>query len=671
MFNKYFATIINIICLTCLLLAINPISTSAAPRNAYNPVIVLNPNNQTPTRQIQSSSPIHTFVLLIHNDISQLAQVQSVIQTKGGRVTHLFPHQALIAQIPAEVQVQLSTLPGVALVDTQVINLAAVDIYGPQARRYASVWNNLLAPQAETGGIITAMAGEHPDGPHQDTFIAPDLPPKDDLNAAATSVTPGYYQTSEYMAGSVAVGIVLVESDGRVDPSSEDWTADEKQQVFSEIVAACHWWATLEPRAKLSFVYDDHFSNPLPTGVEPITHPYYQQKEWIKDAMNALGYNAGSYFRQVRDYNNALRETHQTDWAFTIFVVDSSADSDNRFSDGYFAYAYLGGPFTVMTYGNNGYGPGNMDAIAAHEMGHIFLALDQYYSAYQPCTRRAGYLDVENQNSEYGACVSNVASIMRGQTYPYLVRAIDSYAAGQLGWRDSDGDNILDPLDTALPVTINNISQNGNEIAVTGSTEIIPYPSPQRTSVTINTLTGVRYRFNGGAWQLAAAADGVFDSVAENYYFTALLSPGLYRLEVAATDSAGNESDVYAIETIVILDPLDGGLNTQLYLPNQPLPAGVPLTFNGVAYHGGEGIVTNVQYRLDAAPWQTAYAQDGAFDSNFEEFSLTIASLEVGMHRLEVFATDGEGNIEVNSASLEFQISAAPLKQLFLPLLVK
>ena len=60
--------------------------------------------------------------------------------------------------------------------------------------------------------------------------------------------------------------------------------------------------------------------------------------------MNALGYSAASYFTQTRDYINDLRTTHQTDWAFAIFVVDSSSDSDNRFADGLFAYAYLGGP---------------------------------------------------------------------------------------------------------------------------------------------------------------------------------------------------------------------------------------------------------------------------------------------------------------------------------------
>ncbi len=59
-----------------------------------------------------------------------------------------------------------------------------------------------------------------------------------------------------------------------------------------------------------------------------------------------------------------------------------------------------------MTSGNDGYGSENQDAVAAHEIGHIFLAFDQYSSAYQPCTRRSGYPGAENQNSQYGACAS-------------------------------------------------------------------------------------------------------------------------------------------------------------------------------------------------------------------------------------------------------------------------
>ncbi len=606
------------------------------------------------------------FILLTTNNVAQLSQVEAVIAANGGHVTHTFPHQALIAAIPVSLNQILTTLPGVVLVATTPIELADIDFYGPAARRYAEVWNNLVTPAP----ALNLTAAENPADPQPGAFVAPDLPALD-VASLSPAVTPGYYQTSEYMAGSVAVGIVLVESDGRVDPSTENWTNDEKQLVFSKIVAALNWWATLEPRAHLSFVYDDHFSTPLPTGVEPITRPMADQQYWINDAMSALGYTAPAYFTRVRDYNNAIRAAYQTDWAFTIFVVDSSADSDHRFSDGYFAYAYLGGPFLVMTYGNNGYGPANLNAVAAHEIGHIFLASDQYYSAHQPCDRASGYLNVPNQNSEYGGCASNVTSIMRGQIYPYSAHAVDPYAAGQVGWRDSDNDNILDPLDTNLPLTIDTLTQTDNTIAVSGAAQIIPYPSPSRVSVTINRLIGVQYRFNGGPWQPAADDDDAFDSTAENYHITATLTPGLYTLEVAALDSAGNVSAAYATQTITILDPVDGGLTTHLNQPNQPLTPDTPITLTGVAYHLTGGIITGVQYRLGAGPVQSAMPQDGAFDSSYEAFTLTLTGLDSGDYTVEAFATDGNGQVETDYANLNIEISATETHPIFLPLVMR
>jgi hypothetical protein len=636
-------------------------------------IAAFHPGSSTPAAQAQGNTLTQTFILLApeHHDKLTIAQLQTLIESGGGRVTHTFPYQALIAKTPADAVQQISSLSIVAAVFTEAVELSMMDVYGPDARHFAGVWNSLVTPQSATADM-NLMAAEHL-GEHHDAFIAPDLPADDGIGlAASSSVTPGYYQTSEYMVGSVAVGIILVESDGSVDPSTEDWTADEKQLVFNEIVAGLNWWAELEPRANLSFVYDDdHLSNPLSTGVEPVTRPYYDQRYWIADAMGALGYHTSSYFTKVRDYNNALRSTYQTDWAFTIFVVDSSVDSDNRFSDGYFAYAYLGGPFTVMTYGNNGYGPYNMDAVLAHEMGHIFHALDQYYSAGDHCTYRSGYLNVENQNSLYGGCTSNVPSIMRGQTYPYWIKAIDPYAAGQIGWRDSDGDNIFDPVDTDLPVSIETVSTEGDRVTVSGTTEIIPFPSPSRTSVTINTLTSVQYRFDTGDWQPATAIDDAFDGTSEGYHFTtASLSPGLHTLEVAALDSAGNVSDVYAAETVTIFDPIDGGLNTELDLPGGDIPAGQVATINGLAYHMGGGLVTNVEYRVNGGSWLSANAQDGAFDSDYEPFSFTVGSdsLEAGACQIEARATDDKGHVETNVAGEEVEVSE--VHTTFLPIVM-
>ncbi len=79
----------------------------------------------------------------------------------------------------------------------------------------------------------------------------------------------GFYDTSEYLIGNIAVGIVLLESNGAIDASTEDWTAEEEANVVNEIRAGLEWWIARNPSAKLTFKYDIHYK--VPTSYEPIT----------------------------------------------------------------------------------------------------------------------------------------------------------------------------------------------------------------------------------------------------------------------------------------------------------------------------------------------------------------------------------------------------------------
>jgi len=546
------------------------------------------------------------------------------------------------------------------------------------ARRAAAVWNLLLAPAAT---LKTQISEDNALENLNDALIAPE-PAAEHLARAAASASsvPDFAETSQFMIGSVAVGIVLPESNGLTDASTENWTEAQRLQIVSEIVNALNWWAERESAAQLTFVYDDVAARIVPTALEPISRPYYDQSYWIADTMNAMGFNSagGSYFDQVRLYNNHLRDTYQTDWAFTIFVVNSSNDADNRFSDRFFAYAYLGGPFMVMTSGNNGYGPGNMDAVAAHEMGHIFRALDQYSAANHGCTVVAGYLGVQNQNSQLG-CALNQPSIMRGQISPYTNKNIDPYAAGQLGWLDDNKNGILDPVD--VTATISNVAwaegASSNIVTFNGSIVENPFASPLYRSILINKLRLVQYRVDNGPWLAVAAADGAFDSHAEDFTFTTDPLPGgEHTVYLKATDNFGKITE-QQIAVIQVTDPTAGHVETVFEAPysrQMAFSTTAAELLSGAAYQLSGGVVTGVEYRIDGGAWLPVAAADGAFDSDTENFVINVngADLGLGDHLIEARTVDNSGVADSTPAVVT--ITAQPPAQsrhtVFLPVVV-
>ncbi len=358
------------------------------------------------------------------------------------------------------------------------------------------------------------------------------------------------YETSEYLIGSVAVGVIFLESNGNIDPSTENWTPTEESQVIGKIQDALDWWSSQNPSASVSFTRTINYQ--VPTRYEPINRqggpPWEGGEEdlWIQDAMNYLGYTGTNYFTQVRDYVSVLLNSAGTDWAFAIFVVDSSNDPDGIFSDGsYFAYAYLGGPFLVMTYDNNGWGINYMNRVAAHEIGHIFYATDEYDGV----SEYSGYLNVTD--------VEGSGALMDTSNW-----WLSPGTEGQIGWRDTDSDGILDILDTFPDTKLNpyfpDPAQNAT-LVYTGSVTEIPYPNnnPYGTGrdITINTIVNVQFRIDTDTWNNANATDGVFDEATEAFTFTTSpLSPGTRSLETRGINSVGNIETSYSSDTVTIKD---------------------------------------------------------------------------------------------------------------------
>jgi len=365
------------------------------------------------------------------------------------------------------------------------------------------------------------------------------------------------------MAGRVAVQIIFVESNGAAEPATERWTADQIAGIQGHISSALNWWREHLPNAQLAF---DLTTSVVESRYEPIAHTLNSEGLWIGDALARLGYSGATYFDQAYAADEALRRTRHTDWATTIFVANSAADEDGRFADNFFAYAYIGGPFMVITSDVGLYGTYQMTPIVAHEFGHIFGALDQYAAATVPCSQRSGYLALPTTNSQYNNCGSHLSSIMLDPVPAYSDGLIDASALGQIGYRDADGNGRPDPLDT-LPVLDLTLNQPpaGSRPSVTGRVFDRPYPAPLQQSVTINLITLVEYQIDGGPWLALPAADGSYDSAAENLAVPLPLYDGQHRIGLRARNSIGAFSPV--LETSITVQGVGAEPLYQVVIP--------------------------------------------------------------------------------------------------------
>jgi hypothetical protein len=488
------------------------------------------------------------LLILKSKNLNDMHATIAALEDKGIYVQHVIPPRVVIARLSTQAERFALAISNVVSVHWEAV--APFDVTeGMDLATGVAAWNHLLAPEAAAGAAAGAAAP--PRIPAEATPLVGDAlePPMPAVSRLLTGpgfyVTnaPGYYSTSEFMIGKVAVGVILPESKSGIIGNYENWDPNRQQKVFDEIMEGLDWWVRQSPSsANLTFYYDQQFS--IPTQYEPITKNGYindtDQDAWVSDIFSNMGYT-GTRFKQARDYINSLRTKFDTDWCYTFIVVDSNKDSDGKFADGSIAWAYRGGPYSVMNYKNDNWGISSMNLVAAHETGHIFLAADEYCQPPYGCCdfNNYGYLNVYNGNCQNGNPLS-VACMMRNNE-----NAICDYTKGQIGWRDTDGDSRPDTIDN----DVNNIFDpyptptKNNFLTFTGTAADIPCDSPTRTDVTINKIIYVWYRVNDFPGAFANATDGSFNNDVEGYNFTIQLPmAGVYRIKTKAVSTSVNLS---------------------------------------------------------------------------------------------------------------------------------
>jgi len=147
--------------------------------------------------------------------------------------------------------------------------------------------------------------------------------------------------------------------------------------------------------------------------------------------MASMGFASGNKFDRTAAFNTAQRITYNANWSVASFIGYNPSPAPSAFTNGYFAYAYLRGPYSQLLFRNNGWGVDNYDMVNAHETGHLFGASDEYYQAgYGGCTTCDRVNNkVYNGNCEY-CNTDSVTCMMKSNSW-----ALCGYTPGQLGWR--------------------------------------------------------------------------------------------------------------------------------------------------------------------------------------------------------------------------------------------
>ena len=239
---------------------------------------------------------------------------------------------------------------------------------------------------------------------------------------------------SEAMTGTIAVGLVFVESNGSgSDPNLHNWTSSREDDVYDEAASALSWWSRRADdhgdcwatfRLEPFFATEDARCGQWR---EPVLHASTDFSNAISAVLGNMGYTSGNHLARAAAFDATLRTQLATDWAFSAFVA-ANPSGPTQFTDGYAAWAYLGGPYAALLQHSFAW---SFKQVFAHEAAHAFRACDEYSVAgYGGCSSCTGCVDANLPNGNCESCNPDPDScMMRANTF-----ALCDYTVAQLGW---------------------------------------------------------------------------------------------------------------------------------------------------------------------------------------------------------------------------------------------
>jgi hypothetical protein len=590
-----------------------------------------------------SQIPLNALVLSEPGKVDALA---AAIVNQGGT---LYVHEgdALFVGLDELGYAELASLGARAVYQSTVTASELTRLSSPD-RDAVAAWNQIAGAPPSSPATIAAGGGAA-----SQAFLSvasPQARPAPGLNE------PSETQTSIFMAGDVAVKVVFVESIS----GPENWTENEIAKVKTEVVQALDWWTTTatapeslggDPRPPANLTWDVSYVSPfegsdldrtrIRLATEPIEHGIWYGIDagglggWMTQVAAAF---TGLYADEtaIREFANITRNDAGDDWGFVLYVVDSSSDSDGKFSDGKAAGAALNGPWAVVSYSGGTLGVDNLEILIAKMIGHVFGAGDESYNPAFPdqgCRNDEyyGYLRISHANCEWGKSNPDPSLMLSNQRMvdAYQGHQLSTSARAQIGWRDSDSNGIYDVLDTLsdtydnpsgqalcpilhlLDIPIANIPTLPDEIGGTDTYDLWHgvvwdpvtrnlVPGPEFTPVNINRPGFVWGRVNEGEWVAGEPADGEWDSLDESYNLRLPATAGeLNRVEIAIMNRWEQQAYVSTNPvSVTVLDPIDAGGpyesndtdSTELYLTST---SGWTKSDDDPSYSGGNTETSN------------------------------------------------------------------------------
>jgi len=392
-----------------------------------------------------------TLIVLDSHDIPSMQRARNTIQSFGGRVAIMSPPSIMLGWIPFEIRDDLVGRARIKDIYYTEVLPSELDIQDRQGQMMINYFNAVTSGKIQADYKIkqeSAAAQNILPEIRPDALDPPPFEEKEYLeNLENVGLNPSLLKdrglllrktgqtaagNSDKMSGTVSVTVFFVESDGTSsDPDLYTWTGQHMQDYINGVNNGMAFWTSQAQNYGDCWVAFMVHSYPgtdsrCQQWIEPVLHASTYQSNWVLNVISNFGYTSGSVFTRVNAFNTWQKSNYGTDWAYSAFVGYNPPPASDRFTDGYSAAAYLGGPYTYLLYRSFSWDPSE---VFPHESGHIFHACDEYYQAgYGGCTSCGTcYNGVDNANCEY--CGPGKPCMMLNSSF-----TLCQYTPGHVGW---------------------------------------------------------------------------------------------------------------------------------------------------------------------------------------------------------------------------------------------